>query len=87
MAKVKISIIGAGSAVFSMSLVRDICLKNSLKGSTVCFMDIDKERLDVVHSLAERYAKERNADLKLEKTLERNEALQDADFSTATTEG
>ena len=80
MTKAKMSIIGAGSAVFSMSLVRDICLKDSLKGSTVCFMDIDKERLDVVHSLAKRYAKERNADLKFEKTLERNEALQEADF-------
>ena len=50
----KISIIGAGSAVFSMRLVRDLCLTPSLQGSTVCFMDINEERLNIVHNLAQR---------------------------------
>ena len=80
MTDVKVSIIGAGSASFSMSLVRDLCLKKSLKGSTVSFMDVDKGRLDVVYGLAKRYAEETKADLKFEKTLERKEALHDADF-------
>ncbi len=80
MTEVKVSIIGAGSATFSMSLLRDLCLKESLKGSTVSFMDISKERLDAVYGLAKRYAKETKADLKFEKTMERNETLQDADF-------
>ncbi len=80
MTDVKISIIGAGSAQFSMSLVRDVCLKEGLRGSTVCLMDVDKERLDLVHGLARRFRDELKADLKLEKTLEREEALKDADF-------
>ncbi len=80
MTDVKISIIGAGSAQFSMSLVRDVCLKEGLRGSTVCLMDVDKERLDLVHGLARRFRDELQADLKLEKTLEREEALKDANF-------
>jgi len=80
MTNIKLSIIGAGSAVFSMDIVRDICLVEGLKGSTVCFMDIDKERLDAVYSLSRRHAEETRADLKFEKTFERKAALQDADF-------
>jgi len=80
MTEVKISIIGAGSAVFSMKLVKDMCLKEGLSGSIVCFMDINEEKLDLVYSLARRYAQEMKADLDFEKTLEREAALQDADF-------
>jgi alpha-galactosidase len=78
--EVKISIIGAGSAVFSMRLVRDLCLSPSLQGSTVCCMDINEERLNIVHGLAQRYALETKAELKLEKTIDRAQALLDADF-------
>lgn len=76
----KVTIIGAGSAEFSMTLVRDLCLRESLKGSTICFMDIDESRLDVVYGLATRYARETKAELKFEKALERRGALQGADF-------
>src|SRR3712207_7165808 len=39
-----IAIIGAGSAVFSLGLIRDLCLTERLHGSTVRLMDIDEER-------------------------------------------
>ncbi|MGQ9515315.1 MAG: family 4 glycosyl hydrolase [Thermoproteota archaeon] len=77
---VKISIIGAGSHTFSLALVKDLCLTPSLNGSTVSFMDINKERLDAVYSLCKRYAEEMRMDLKLEKTMNRRESLRDADF-------
>jgi len=80
MAKIKISIIGAGSAVFSIGLVRDLCLTPNLEGSTVSFMDINKERLDAVYSLCKRYANEMKIKLNLEKTMDRRESLKDADF-------
>ncbi|MCD6445112.1 alpha-glucosidase/alpha-galactosidase [Candidatus Bathyarchaeota archaeon] len=76
----KLSIIGAGSAVFSLSLIRDLCLTPGLEGSTVCFMDIDKQRLDAVYSLCKRYAQELGVRLNLEKTMDRRESLRDADF-------
>lgn len=77
---VKVSIIGAGSMAWSMTLVKDVCLTNSLEGSTVSFMDVDKKRLDVVHGLAERYAAEVKAKLRFEKSVDRKKALKDADF-------
>ena len=83
---VKVTIIGAGSVVFSLGLVKDLCLTEGLKGSKVCFMDINKERLDVVHKLGVRYAEDLGADLQFQRTLDREESLQDADFviNTAT---
>ncbi|MBS7612367.1 hypothetical protein KEJ27_09265 [Candidatus Bathyarchaeota archaeon] len=80
MVDIKISIIGAGSAVFSLSLIRGVCITSSLEGSTISFMDINKERLDAVFSVCKRYADEMNAKLKLEKTMDRRESLEDADF-------
>ena len=40
-----IAIIGAGSAVFSLGLIRDLCLTERLHGSTVRLMDIDEAPL------------------------------------------
>ncbi len=75
----RIAIIGAGSAQFSMGMVRDLCLTGSLAGSTVVFMDLDPERLEMVHTLAVRYARELGADLRCERTLVRLEAIEGAD--------
>ena len=82
----KVTIIGAGSVVFSLGLVKDMCLTEGLGGSTVCFMDINDERLDTVYRLAVRYAEDLGADLTFERTLDRGISLQDADFviNTAT---
>ena len=86
MTAVKVSVIGAGSVVFSLGLVKDMCLTEGLKGSTVHFMDINEERLDVVYQLARRYAEDLGSDLKFARTLDRSEALEEADFviNTAT---
>lgn len=76
----KISIIGAGSAVFSLGMIRDICLTPSLAGSSVSFMDINEARLDAAHSVCTRYAAEIGIDLELTKTMDRRESLEGADF-------
>src|SRR5262245_11043583 len=77
---VKISLIGAGSAVFSLNLIRDLCLTPNLRGSTISFMDIDQGRLDAAHRLCQRYAEEVGNQLILEKTTDRRESLDGADF-------
>ncbi len=77
---VRMAIVGAGSGTFSLDLVRDLCLTPGLEGTTVAFVDIDRERLERIHGLACRYAAEVEADLHFEKTTERREALQGADF-------
>ena len=39
---IKIGVLGAGSGIFSLNLMRDLCLTESLHGSEVCLMDIDE---------------------------------------------
>ena len=70
-AAVKIGVIGAASAEFSLGLVRDLCLAESLDGSLVSLMDPDADRLATVHRLAVRYAAEMGADVRFEATTER----------------
>lgn len=77
---VKIAVIGAGSAVFSLSLIRDLCLTPNLRGSTVTFMDINEERLNAAYHLCRRYAEELGMTLALEQTTDRRRALDGADF-------
>jgi alpha-galactosidase len=77
---IKISVIGAGSASFSMGLVRDLCLTDSLEGSCVSFWDVDSERLDTIDALARRFAREVGAKIEFEKAASQAASLEDADF-------
>jgi alpha-galactosidase/6-phospho-beta-glucosidase family protein len=76
----KIGIIGAGSAVFSLNLIRDFCLTPNLNGATIALMDVDQARLDAIHALIGRYAAEVGAEIEATKTTDRREALDGADF-------
>ncbi len=77
---IKISVIGAGSAQFSLGLVKDLCLTPGLAGSLVSFMDVDLERLTMIERLARRYAAELGADLRFEQTAERALSMAEASF-------
>lgn len=81
---IKIAVIGAGSAQFSLGLVKDICLTPSLAGSMVHFMDINQERLDMIDKLASRYSNELGQELKIESTTDLYTSLTDADFVIST---
>ncbi|MEM2970450.1 MAG: alpha-glucosidase/alpha-galactosidase, partial [Candidatus Bathyarchaeia archaeon] len=48
----QISVIGAGSVVFTGRLIIDLCLTKSLYGSTVVLMDINEKRLNTMYNLA-----------------------------------
>ena len=74
-----IAIIGAGSAVFSLGLIRDLCLTERLHGSTVRLMDIDEARLRAISRLCERYSEETGAGIETT-TTDRREALKGANF-------
>lgn len=78
--EIKLGIIGASSAVFSLGLIRDLCCAEDLYGSTIMLMDIDDGRLKNIHRLATRYVEELGIDLTFEKTLRREVALEEADF-------
>ena len=70
MSGIKLSIIGAGSAIFSLRLVGDLCKTKDLSGSFVSLMDVDEKRLNSVHDLAKRYAALLGINLRFEKILE-----------------
>lgn len=80
MSAVNICIIGAGSAVFSLRLVSDICKTKGLHKSKVTLMDIDEGRLEAVHVLASKLAAEMKTDLNFSKTTELEEAVAGSDF-------
>ena len=78
--KLKICIIGAGSAQFSLGMVKDLCLTENLRDSHVTFMDIDTERLDMIYKLATRYAEQLGSSMTFDKTTDRAAALDGADY-------
>ena len=75
-----VAIIGAGSAVFSLGLIRDLCLTERLHGCTVRLMDIDERRLAAIARLCQRYSDEQGAGITVETTTDRRVALAGADF-------
>lgn len=76
----KVAVLGAGSGIFSLNLIRDFCLTPNLKDIDLCFMDIDEKRLDAIYHLCLRLANEMNAPMKISKTTDREEALTNADY-------
>lgn len=78
--KNKTVLIGAGSAVFSLNMIKDICLTPGLAGSHICLMDINEERLQAAYQLCTRYAQEMGMELLITRTTDREEALEGAEF-------
>lgn len=76
----KIALVGGGSVIWSMTLVRDLSLSRNLGPATVTLMDIDQGRLTVAHALATRYVQEVGAPISVEQTTSREKALEGAGF-------
>ena len=80
---VKITIMGAGSTIFTKSVVGDCLLTPSLAGSTIALYDIDKQRLEDSRLMVESLNQNINADAVVETyhgAAERKKALEGADF-------
>ncbi len=77
----KIAFIGAGSTVFSENLLGDILSFPELANSTISLMDIDPERLRTSEIVAHRVAEFFEAKPKIEATLDRRQALDEADYA------
>ena len=76
----KIAIVGAGSIVFTKKLIADILSYPSLEGSTICLMDIDSHRLDLIAKLAEKMVAQSGKKFEITSTLDRHVALSDSDY-------
>jgi len=75
----KIAFIGAGSFGFTRSLVRDILTFPALSDSTIALMDVNPERLAYIKRAVDRIVEEGNYPAKVIATMDRKEALMDAD--------
>jgi alpha-galactosidase len=76
----KITFVGAGSMVFSTTLVGDILSFDELADSTVALMDIDEHRLEQTTRVAEAMVDNAGLDATIESTTDRTEALAGADY-------
>lgn len=80
----KIAFIGAGSLEFTRKLVRDILTFPRLEDATLCLMDIDPERLDFASRSVKRIVQQSGCPAQVQATLDRAQALRDADFVIVT---
>jgi alpha-galactosidase len=76
----KIVMIGAGSVVFSKNLTTDILSSPALRDCTLCYMDIDPDRLAVGVAICRKVAAALQANPKIECTQDLKSALAGADF-------
>ncbi len=76
----KITIIGAGSSMFTPQLISLLIQSKTLAGSTVALMDINPRRLELMEKLSKMLIEQTGADLKVEATTNQLEALTATDF-------
>ena len=80
----RIVVIGAGSVVFSGRLTRDILCVPELADSTLVYVDIDQEALDMVGQYAAQIARQEHLSTRVETTQDRRAALDGADYVVTT---
>lgn len=77
----KITLIGAGSTVFTKRLLTDLLSFPELADSTISLHDIDEERLATSESMTRQLAKLLNANPEIEASTDRRSALEGADYA------
>jgi len=81
---IKIAMIGAGSIGFTRRLLRDILAVPELQDTHFALMDISKDNLDMVTQLCRKDIASSGVPAQLTATLNRREALADADYVIST---
>jgi len=83
---IKVTIIGAGSMVFSTELVTDILMTPSLEEGTFALVDIDAERLELSYQMAEFLIRRSGKKWDVVATTDRRKVLADSDYVINTIE-
>src|SRR5512136_446805 len=76
----KIALIGAGSLVFSKTLMADFLATPALAGSEYRLMALTRTRLDKMHAFIQRMVRDNGVSAKVTATTNRREALRGADY-------
>ncbi|HIC77062.1 MAG TPA: alpha-glucosidase/alpha-galactosidase, partial [Candidatus Dadabacteria bacterium] len=81
---IKLTIIGAGSAVFTKNIVADLLSIEAFKKMEIALQDIDPTRLKASHDLLNIISSKLNASPKITSHTNRRESLEGADFVQTT---
>lgn len=76
----KVALIGAGSAVFAQRVITDILAIDGLDAGTFALVDLDVERLELIHAVAEQTVQSAGKTWTVEATTNRRSALPDCDY-------
>jgi alpha-galactosidase len=78
--ELNIVLVGAGSAAFGPPTFTDLYLSEGLHGSNIILHDVDKPKLNMVYEVISKENERTGGIFTIKKTLNREEALEDADF-------
>ncbi|MBC8171198.1 MAG: alpha-galactosidase [Anaerolineae bacterium] len=82
----KVTIIGAGSAVFAFEIITDLLLTPALDEGVIALVDIDATRLELAHRIAEKAIAATGRHWRVEASTDRNQVLRDTDYLINTIE-
>ncbi len=80
MPSLRVGIIGAGSAVFSLRIIGDLIKAGIFPESGIVLMDVDRKRLENVGVLARRFNEESGGNMRFIETQNLDEAIRDSDY-------
>ncbi|WP_297163600.1 alpha-galactosidase [Thermogemmatispora sp.] len=86
MTYVKITMMGAGSAVFARQLMTDVLLCEGLEEGTFALVDVDARRLELAQRIAEKLIERSGKRWRVEASTERRKVMADSDFLINTIE-
>lgn len=82
----KVAIIGAGSAVFAYEIMRDVLVTPGLESGTFALVDIDAQRLELAHQIAEKLISVTGRNWTIEASTDRAKVISGTDYLVNTIE-
>ncbi len=82
----KISIIGAGSMVFATEIISDVLMTPALEKGTFALVDIDAQRLELAHRMAEKLIEHTGRSWSVEASTDRTQVIAGSDYVVNTIE-
>ena len=76
----KVTMVGAGSAVFARQIITDVLAVDGLESGTFALVDIDATRLELARKIAERLVELSGKQWKVEASTQRRDVLPGTDF-------
>ncbi|MFB5269731.1 alpha-glucosidase/alpha-galactosidase [Paenibacillus enshidis] len=80
----KVTFVGAGSIGFTRALLRDLLTVPEFRNVSIAFTDINEHNLRMVTELCQRDIEENGLNIRIQSTMDRREALQDAKYVLCT---